>query len=145
MKLKKLTLFTLLLSICLCVVGQASDSNLTPLLGNPLRKQVLDALRSEVKRIHEVDVIFDVRYLKVKDGWAWVHTRPQSQNGANRYEDVSALLRLQDGVWKVVEIPCTEEENPECLNGPAYFETLQERYPTVAVEVFPDWARGNKD
>ena len=140
----KRTIFTLLLSICLCGVGQASEPTLMPLPGNPLRKQVLDALRREVKRIHGLDVVFVVGHLKVKDDWAWVHTLPQSQDGVNHYEDVSALLRLKYGVWTVVEIPCVEEGNPACLNGPEYFETLQERYPNVAVEIFPDWARGIK-
>ncbi len=118
----------------------AADSNLTPRPGNPLRKLVLDALRQEVKRIHGLDVVFVVRHLKVKNGWGWVHTMPQSPDGSNRYEDVSALLRLQDGGWRVVEIPCGEEGNPNCLNAPDYFSGLQERFPNVSTEVFPDWA-----
>ena len=125
------------------VVG--SDSNLTPLPGNPIRKAILDALRQEVKRIHGLDVVFVVRHLKTKDGWAWAHTLPQSRDGSNRYEDVSALLRLQDGAWTVVEIPCGEVENPECLNGPEYFVGLQGRFPGVTTEIFPSWARGVKD
>lgn len=40
----------------------------TPLPGNPLRKQVLDALHKEVKLIYGIDVVFVVKHLKVKDG-----------------------------------------------------------------------------
>ena len=123
--------------LCLCTNLQASDSNLTPLPGTPLRKVVLDALRHEVKRIHGLDVVFVVKHLKVKDGWAWVHTLPQSPDASNRYEDVSALLRLQDGAWAVVEIPCGEVENPDCLNGPEYFSGLQGRFPSVPTAIFP--------
>ena len=180
MKYSKLTPLTLMVSFFLCLVVQASDSNLdgvakspeprdlplgfqqvisspaahervceyvdlTPLPGSTLREHVLDALRREVKRIHGLDVVFVVRHLRVKDGWAWAHTLPQSPDGTNRFEDLSALLRIQDGAWKVVEIPCGEAENPECLNGPEYFKGLQERYPTVAVDIFPDWARVTLD
>jgi hypothetical protein len=126
-------------------VAQASDSTITPLPGDPLRQQLLDALRQEVKRTQGVDVVFVVQHLKVKDGWAWAHTSPQSLDGKNRYEDLSALLRLDNGNWIVAEIPCTEPENPECLEGPGYFEQLQKRYPTVAVEVFPEQAPSLED
>ena len=141
MKFKKLMPVSVLVLICLCTVLQASDSYLTPLPGNPLRKQVLDALRNEVKRIHGLDVVFVVKHLRVKDGWAWIHSLPQSPDGSNRYEDISALLRFGKDGWKVAEIPCGEVENPDCLNGPEYFKRLNARYPTVANEIFPDWVR----
>jgi hypothetical protein len=127
---------------CFCGLSQASDSKLTPQVGNPLRSQILEALRNEVKRIHGLDVVFVVKHLRVKDGWAWVHTLPQSPDGSNHYEDISALLRVRNGSWEVVEIPCGEEENPDCLNGPEYFKRLKAQCPTVPIEIFPDWARG---
>ena len=140
-KYRKIILGVILAALCICTYVQASGSNLTPLPGNPLRKAVLDALRLEVKRIHGLDVVFVVEHLKVKNGWAWAHTLPQSPDGSNRYEDVSALLRLQDGVWAVAEIPCGEDENPDCLNGPGYFSGLQGRFPGIPTEIFPSWAR----
>lgn len=158
---RKFILGAMLVALCLCassgyvhpsgsksgdqetVVG--SDSNLVPLPGNPIRKAILDALRQEVKRIHGLNAVFVVRHLKTKDGWAWAHTLPQSREGSNRYEDISALLRLQDGVWTVVEIPCGEVENPKCLNGPEYFVWLKERFPGVTTEIFPSWACGVKN
>jgi hypothetical protein len=131
----------LMLALALCTHVQAFDSNLTPHPGSPLRKAILDALRQEVKRIHGLDVVFLVEHLKVRNSWAWIHTLPQSPDGSNRYEDVSALLKRQDGAWKVAEIPCGEIENPDCLNGPEYFSGLKRRFPTVPTEIFPDWAR----
>ena len=139
MKFKKLLSLSVLLFIYFCTVLQASDSGLTPLPGNPLRKLILDSLRKEVKHIHGLDVVFIVKHLRVKNGWAWVHTLPRSPDGRNRYEDISALLRFHNDSWKVVEIPCGEEESQDCLNGPEYFKILKARYPTVAVEIFPDW------
>jgi len=140
-KNRKFILCVLLMAICLCTHVQASDSNLTPLQGSPLRMAILDSLRQEVKRIHGLDVVFVVKHLKVNNGWAWAHTLPQSPDGSNRYEDVSALLQLQNGAWTVVEIPCGEDENPDCLNGPGYFSGLRKRFPDVPTEIFPSWAR----
>ena len=130
----------LVVGICVCALSSnvySDDLSLTPLPGNPLRKDILNALRQEIKRIHGLDVVFVVKHLKAKDGWAWIHTQPQSQDGANHYEDVSALLQLKDGVWQVAEIPCGELENPDCYNGPAYFEGLLRRFMDVDVVILP--------
>lgn len=132
-KNRKIILGVTLATLCIYTNIQATDSH----PGTPLRKAVLDALRQEVKRIHGLDVVFFVRHLKVQDGWAWVQTRPQSTEGSSRYEDVSALLQLQEGTWTVVEIPCGEEENPDCLNGPEYFSRLQGRFPLSPTTIYP--------
>jgi len=122
-----------------------SATRLTPPPGDPARKAVLGALRSEMKHLHGLDVVFVVRHLRIRDGWAWVHTEPRSSDGTAQYEDVSALMRLEDGVWKVAEMPCTEVDNPECLDGPEYFAELQRRFPGVPIAIFPDWAGGAKE
>ncbi len=118
---------------------KAADAtiNLTPLPGNPQRKAILDALRSELKRLHGMDLLFVVKHLRAKDGWAWIHTLPQSPDGQQRYEDVSALLQLQNGVWTVVELPCTEVDDPECLGGAGYFSGLQQRFVEAPAIIFP--------
>jgi hypothetical protein len=127
-------------------IGAASSvTNLTPAPGSPVRKAILDALRQEIKRLHGLEVVFVVRYLKVKDGWAWAHTQPQSPDGMNRYEDISALLNIRDGVWGVTELPCTEVENPDCLDGPDYFKGLKKRFPEVPNEILPFLPEGAKD
>jgi hypothetical protein len=134
-----------LVLLCFCANIDASGAGLTPLPGSPLRKVVLHALRQEVARIHGLDVVFVVRHLRIKNGWAWVHTRPQSPDGLNRYEDVSALLQLQNDAWEVVEIACGEAGNLDCLDGPDYFVGLQERFPQVAPEIFPDRTPGQNN
>jgi len=127
------------ISFCL-----AKDSNnmsnecFTPAKGTQMRKDILDVLRQEVKNMHGVDVVFVVEHLKVQDGWAWVHAFPQSPDGANRYEDLSALLELQNGKWKIAELPCVEEENPECLGDPSYFLKLKERFPDLPERILPE-------
>jgi hypothetical protein len=144
-KNRTLILASALVVFCLGTTLQAADFNLTPRPGTPIRKAVLDVLRLEVKRIHGLDVVFVVSHLKVKEGWAWAHTLPQSPDGEHRYEDVAALLQLQDDAWSVVEIPCSEEENPDCLTGSEYVLHLQERFPGVPTAIFPSWAHGIKD
>lgn len=140
MNFKTLLFLSTLASISFSGPLQASDPSLTPPVGSPLRKEVLDALRNEVKTIHGIEVVFVVRYFRVKDGWAWTHTLPQSPDGANRYEDISALLRFRDEAWEVVDMPCGEEGNPDCLDEADYFKRLEAKYPSVAIEVFPDSA-----
>ncbi len=66
----------------------SSDANLTPPPGSPLRQAILDAMRQEVKRIHNIDAVFVVEHLKSKGGWAWLHTLPASKDGSSRYEDI---------------------------------------------------------
>ncbi|MBD3790467.1 MAG: hypothetical protein IE885_08945 [Campylobacterales bacterium] len=117
---------------------QSSSFSFTPPPGDPVRIQILDTLRQEVKKMNGVEAVFVVSYLKVKDGWAWVHTLPQSADGTNHYEDISALLHVENGVWKIVEIPCTEIENPECLGEPGYFGTLKKRFPDLPSQILPE-------
>jgi hypothetical protein len=93
-----------------------------------------------VARLHGLEMVFVVGHLRVKDGWAWVETRPESRDGGSRFEDISALLRLRDRVWQVAEIPCTEVDKPDCLEAPDYFPQLLSRYPGLPVEVLPDRA-----
>ncbi len=105
--------------------------------GSPARKAILNAVRKQIKAMHHLDVIFVVRYLKAKNGWAWAHLLPQSHDGKSRYEDISALLHQKDGVWHVVEIPCAEEENPACITHPRYFLNLHKRFPDIPIEILP--------
>lgn len=119
------------------VGARGTGASLTPAPGNPVRKAVLNALRHDVKDMQGLEVVFVVRHLKVKDGWAWVHAQPQSPDGANRYEDISALLLMRDGTWEVAEIPCTEVDNPDCLDAPDYFAGLKRRFPDVPAEILP--------
>jgi len=141
-----IALFALLGSSASCMGSGAGSrqatgrANFSPsvLPGSPVRKAVLDALRKEMKRLHGVDMVFVVKYMKVKKGWSWVHTLPQSQDGRSHYEDVSALLHRKDGMWEVAELACTEEENPECIGDPSYFAKLKERFPKVPEEILPE-------
>ena len=127
------------MSLCIAKdTDNISNGCFTPEKGTQMRKDILDVLRQEVKSIHGVDVIFVVEHLKVQDGWAWVHALPQSLDGMNKYEDINALLELQNGKWRVMELPCAEVENPECLGDPSYFLKLKQRFPDMPEGILPE-------
>jgi hypothetical protein len=96
-----------------------------PAPGTAERREILDALRDEIRRQLGLHVTFMVVHLKVEDGWAWAHTRPQSPDGLNHYEDVSALLHLEHGAWQVVTLSD---------DGPAAVRRL---YPAAPAGIFP--------
>ena len=106
--------------------------------GTSKRKAIIDALRKEVKRATNREVVFVVKYLKAKDGWAWIHAFPQSKDGRNHYEDISALLNKHNGVWKVVEWPWGEEEDSEDTSDSEYFSNLKKRFPHLPKEILPE-------
>jgi hypothetical protein len=109
----------------------------TPQPGSVERKAILDAMRSKVKELHGLDVVFNVITMNVSGGWAWVHTMPQSRDGRNRYEDFAALLHNDNGQWQIDEIACTEPDNPDCIGNPGYFRKLLHRFPCVPSSIFP--------
>lgn len=105
----------------------------TPEVGTLERKQILDALRAEVKRLHGLDVIFVVVTMNVTDNWAWLHTRPQSEDGASKYEDITALMHKTAGGWQVVELPCGDvSEIESCDETPPFLEYLMGGSPQAS-------------
>ena len=115
----------------------AMNTSLTPAPGTSVRKALLDCVREELKHMHGLELVFVVQHLKVKDGWAWIHVRPQSADGLQHYEDVTALLTMKDGKWTVAEMPCMEVDTPGCLDSPAFFAGLGKRYPQMPPAILP--------
>ncbi len=142
---------TLLLAFFLMVAGiavtaplqvyaaQGISQNLhTPPSGSAERKAILDAMRMKIKELHDLDVVFAVRTIHVSGGWAWVHALPRSKDGRFSCEDFYALLRKAKGEWRIAEIPCTEPDNPDCIESSGYFRRLVRRFPGVPVCLFPE-------
>ncbi len=109
----------------------------TPEKGSNDRKEILETLRKEIFKIHYIKVIFVVNYMKVCDGWAWVHALPQEADGTNQYEDILALIHKEDLEWEILEIPCAEEDNPNCITSENYFEGLKKRFPELPECILP--------
>ncbi len=123
-----------------CRAAEAGERAATPPPGSPERRLILAALREELFRLHGLEMVFEVRHLKVRGEWAWVAVSPRSPDGRRHYEPVHALLRKQGGRWQVAELPCTEEESP--LWQPGYFRQLQTRFPGVPPGIFPEQLPG---
>ncbi|MBA7534157.1 hypothetical protein ES705_26403 [subsurface metagenome] len=109
----------------------------TPARGTDERKAILDALREKMYKIHQIKVNFVVNYMKVYDGWAWLHTHPKDANGPNRYEDILALIHKEEGAWIILEIPCGEEDNPDCITSENYYQGLISRHPGLPACILP--------
>jgi len=112
----------------------------TPPPGSAERKGILDAMRLKIKELHELDVVFAVRTMRVSGSWAWVHVLPRSKDGRASYEDFYALLRNVNGRWLIAEIPCTEPDNPDCIDTPGYFRRLARRFPGLPACILPEEA-----
>lgn len=109
----------------------------TPPSGSPERRCIIEALRQKLRSLHQLEVIFEVHFLKVHQGWAWIHASPRSRDDRQHYEPVYALLKQEGGRWLVVEFPCTEEDNPECVGYPGFFHKLRTRFPAAPRDIFP--------
>jgi hypothetical protein len=117
--------------------SESADEVHTPKPGTAERKAILAPLRESVSRLHHLDVVFVIRKLSVSRGWAWIQTSPQAKDGRPMYEDVAALLRKVSGRWTVLEIPCTEPDNPACLGESGYVAGLEMRFPGVPMVILP--------
>lgn len=105
--------------------ADTATSSHTPAPGSPERRALLDALRAELRRWQGLDAIFVVDWMKVANGWAWAQVRPQSRDGLSHYEDVSALLRFEQGHWRVLELVGPEDDE------------VQRRFPAAPPSIFP--------
>lgn len=138
--MKKCFVTILLLAVLVCpVLPRAAEAcgkeAVTPPFGSPLRHAILAPLRVHLRENLQVEAVFVVRWLKVKNGWAWIETDPQSKDGKNRYESFAALLKREGEAWILVEIPAMEEDSPP-VDG-TYFKELMASHPGLLPEVFP--------
>ena len=93
----------------------------TPERGSPERTAILDGLRQAVAREIGVTLRFEVRDLRMLNGWAFADVKPIHPRGSGTYDyagtpleeewneglmddGIVALLRLRDGRWTVVQM-----------------------------------------
>jgi len=122
-------------------VWPESDALREPERGSAERKAIMDALRAGRFAKEANNVIFQVNYLKVHNGWAWASVTPQDHNGIRVAARCSALLHFEDGMWKAVEpgkLPIdTAKMNGEKSVDRAFVKSLLEVLPAVPVDIFP--------
>lgn len=68
----------------------------------------------QVTHLTGPDLVFVVEVLRRCADWAWIEARPKSRDVTSHSEDVTALLRKQDGRWVIQSIgSCEDAADPE--------------------------------
>ncbi|MFP4482189.1 MAG: hypothetical protein ACLFN0_05265 [Thermovirgaceae bacterium] len=111
----------------------SAEEAFTPAWGTPERKAVLDVMRDDIRNRFDLEVVFVVRWMKVKGGWCFALTEPQSVDGSQRYETYGALLEAPCDEWTVREVMPLEEGFEE----KSWLASLKEKYPDLPEEIFP--------
>src|SRR5262249_50559797 len=101
----------LILSLTICTVlavcvgsaaSQTAGSAHTTAANSAERKAILDALRAEST---EKNAIYQVHFIRVNNGWAWVDTTPLDATTKQPIaEGGPNLLHLVNGAWKVMDL-----------------------------------------
>lgn len=110
---------------------------------HPECKAILNALRDSIKSVPPESIIFIVRYLKVRNGWAWIETNPRGLKPPQNFEPIDALLHKEKDKWRVKNIrPCCGDcaYDPYCGQG-IYHKKLMRMFPAVPKEIFPQKTR----
>ena len=102
----------------------------------------MDGMRDWVIQQHQIEAIFVINALLVKDGYAWVNVNPQSPDGSAQYEPLSGVLKLEGGSWKMVfPDPAVELSTNENLSEGAAREKanaiLLQQVPGIPRELVP--------
>ncbi len=138
-------LFTCVLSVS-CAMA---DDVRTPSIGSAERAAIINALRfdfyldKEAALKNPKKIIFVVKHLKVKDGWACVNVQP-IRDGKDEGEPRWKVLRLGDGGWEDVDyfsklFPfASEEETLDALDmKKGTVEKLLVKLTGCPKEIFP--------
>jgi hypothetical protein len=142
MKSRFFLLALLFSMVAVYVLPLSAEDVHTPPTGNPERKAIMDGMRAWVLQQHQIEAIFVINALLVKDGYAWVNVNPQSPDGSAQYEPLSGVLKLSGGSWKMVfPDPAVELSISENLSEGAAREKanalLLQQVPGIPQELVP--------
>jgi hypothetical protein len=112
-----------------------NDDLHTPAKGTEERQAIMDALRGNQQ------VVFQVNYLKVHNGWCWVDTTPLDKSGRATAEGGPNLLHLENGAWKVKDLSRVPDDAADPLGpedaSPTYIRNVMKTFPGVPRDIFP--------
>ena len=136
-RLAILVLLTLLPCHFVCSQTKTSDAVAhTPAKGSPERQAILDALRGDSR-----DVLYQVHYVKVHNGWCWIDTTPQDKQGHATAEGGPNLVHFEGGTWKVMDLSTVAADPKDPLGdmdaSPGYIKNLLKVFPGVPRDIFP--------
>jgi len=115
--------------------GTETDEVHTPAKGTEERQAIMDALRGNQQ------VVFQVNYLKVHNGWCWVDTTPLDKSGRATAEGGPSLLHQENGTWKVKDLSKVPDDPNDPLGpedaSPTYIRNVMKTFPGVPRDIFP--------
>lgn len=115
--------------------AQVADQAHVPAKGSSEREAILNGLRSNPQEK------FQVHFIKVHNGWAWVDTTPLDSKGQATAEGGPNLLRLINGKWKVQDLSKVPDD-PNDPMGPedasaVYVRNLRKVFKGCPADIFP--------
>ena len=114
---------------------EINDELRTPAKGSDERQAIMDALRGNQQ------VVFQVNYLKVHNGWSWVDTTPLDKGGRATAEGGPNLLHFENGKWKVMDLSKVPEDPNDPLGpedaSPTFVKNVMKTFPGVPRDIFP--------
>jgi hypothetical protein len=113
-----------------------TDTVHSPAAKSPERQAILDGLRGSE------NVIYQVNFIKVHNGWAWVDTTPlDPRTKQATAEGGPNLLHLVGGKWKVVDLSKVPEDKKDPLGAedasPTYVRNVQRTFKGCPADIFP--------
>ena len=122
-------------------LSQTTDQLRTAAEGSPERKAILDAVRKEYEEGADHPAKFQVNYLKVHNGWAWIDVTPLNASGEPVADPAPLLFYNDNGKWVAKDLNDVPTESdghagPHDLS-PKYLEAVQKKYPGVPADIFP--------
>jgi uncharacterized protein YceK len=117
------------------ILGSCASVNTahTPPDGSDERNGILQAVHHALARQGRKNLVLDVPYLKVHNGWAWIQVNPKSADGRQHYESQSGLLQQTGSKWTLLEWMPAEEGT----DYTKYFQKLKAKYPSAPPDIFP--------
>jgi hypothetical protein len=119
-----------------CSAFAQTDSAHSPAAKSAERQAILDALRGGE------NVVYQVHFIKVHNGWAWVDTtpldaatkQPTAEGGPN-------LLHLEDGKWTVKDLSKVPEDKNDPMGAEdassTYVRNLRKTFKGCPPDIFP--------
>jgi uncharacterized protein YceK len=125
----------IVLLVASLLLGSCASVNTahTPPDGSAERNGILQAVHHALARQRRKNLVLDVPYLKVHNGWAWVQVNPKSADGRQHYESQSGLLQQTGSKWTLLEWMPAEEGT----DYTKYFQKLKAKYASAPPDIFP--------
>ena len=120
-------------------MSQTKEVAHIPAANSPERKAILDALRADSS---EKKAVYQVHFIRVHNGWAWVDTTPlYSTTKQPTAEGGPNLLHIVNGQWKVMDLSKVPEDPNDPMGAEdasaTFVRNLRRTYKDCPADIFP--------